>query len=275
MSTTHAVLTLAFSATCAYSLYSIWSSTFGTPPASAAPGTCPPPMDHDELLALLQDVRGRVEGECRGVAAALSLAAAEAPDTVVVLREHARARVQAALSAAGAAALAARGVGEARAERALAYWEGPGRSSEAAAVARDIRTAAGEWVLSQRRAVRLFEGFFEARTEALLEAAQRHAEARAGAGGSGAHRLRGFDLKAADAAAVEAGKAFVAAQGGLTLEKLQAAVQGPAFAKVGGPLHTQAHAVPGALTPPPPSPPLPLPSSLSQSCRTPNSWRPP
>jgi hypothetical protein len=192
---------------------------------------------HDELLSLLTEVRGAVEAECRAVSAALSLAAAGPADAARAgaLREHARARVQAALEAAQAAALSARGVSAAQAERALAHWEGAGRSSDVAAVARDIRVAAGEWMLTQQRVLGLLEGFFRARADALVEAAQRHAEERGGGGGGGGGggaRFSGFDLEAAAVGAMEAGKAFLVAQGGLSLDRLQAVLESPAYAKV-------------------------------------------
>jgi hypothetical protein len=215
-----------------YTLYHLFSSS-RAPRAAASAAASAPPVAHDEFLSLLTEVRGAVEAECRAVSAALSLAAAGPADAARAgaLREHARARVQAALEAAQAAALSARGVSAAQAERALAHWEGAGRSSDVAAVARDIRVAAGEWMLTQQRVLGLLEGFFRARADALVEAAQRHAEERGGGGGGGA-RFSGFDLEAAAVGAMEAGKAFLVAQGGLSLDRLQAVLESPAYAKV-------------------------------------------
>jgi hypothetical protein len=261
--TSHAVVFSAFSCMAAWSLYHLWSTSraaaAGAPPSSSSAAAAAPPAapDHGALLALLAEVRLRVEAECLAVSTALSLAVAETsdPPRAAALREHARARVQAALAAAQAAALAARGLSEAQAERALAYWEGPGRSAEVAAAAAGVRAAAGEWVLSQARVLRLLEGFFEARAEALVEAARAHAEAHGG-GAEGARRFQGFDLSGEVERAQEAGAAFLVERGGVSLERLQALLQSAPAYKV------RAAAAAAALSPRPPPPFFYLPSHL-------------
>jgi hypothetical protein len=242
---TASVVFSAFSSVCLYSLYQLWSSAR----SSAAPLSAEVP--HDDLLDILTHVRAAAEAECAAVAEALALAEGSAADEAGAraLREHARARVQAALAAAEAEALAPRRVGAAAAARALAYWEGPGRSAKIADVARDIRVAAGAWLLSQQRALGLYDGFLEARTQALSAAAVLHGESR----GSSARRLRDFDLHAASARAESAGALFLVAQGGVTLDQLDAAVR--EWKKVRSCL-SLAH-----LTVPPPPPPCCTPPS--------------
>ena len=224
--TPHGALLASFSLVSAFCAYRLLASVRAAPPARAAP---PPRLPHEALLSLLRELRAVAEAEGRAAAAALDLARAEGgdPASLEALRSHARARVQAALGSAQASAFSARGLSEKDAERALEYFTaGSGRSDAIVAAARDIKAAAGEWLLSQARMLELFRAFFEERARALQEAAQRAVQ-------EGRSREEApAVLRDAQAQSLAAGKALLLEESGVTFDRLREIAESPAYAQV-------------------------------------------